>query len=449
MTWEIGILADGGRYSLVQSDASSVTIGRRRDCEVALEDDDCFNAVSGNHARIERVGNGTKVTDLQSRNGTFVNGVRVDETAQVVSGDVVRLGEHGPLVGVGAPGPAPISRAADLAASSPRAFAFLDEGVALRNTPQTECFELDVPESQSRARQSRAGVTQGFTRMFAAASGASKTSRAAIMAAGILAIMLVVYIGYDIASSAPVTRYRDVVNKASPSVVKIVCSSASGGVSLGSGFVISTDDTAAGSRGRPSVPPLVVVTNFHVIDGAASSIVEFTNGEEAVVDGVIAFDRSRDIAILSAEKIPLGIQPLKLRHTRPEYDDVVIIGSPLFSKQSVTKGVVSQFRTHDEMRQVVDLELGDGTYDEMYPRPMSWIETDTRMIHGNSGGPVVSYDGEVIGVATMGMPRKGDGIRISFAVSSLTVVDIVSAAMTDDSPVLAMGAHGGQGDKYP
>jgi hypothetical protein len=65
-----------------------LTIGRRAECEVVLQDD----AVSGRHARISWDTDNWQVEDLESTNGTFLNGQRVTRPTRLKSGDALRVG---------------------------------------------------------------------------------------------------------------------------------------------------------------------------------------------------------------------------------------------------------------------------------------------------------------------------------------------------------------------
>src|SRR5262249_59313717 len=80
-------LAGGGRFAV--EGGHRVVLGRGRQCEVVLADD----TVSSSHARLEAKGQGERVavTDLNSSNGTFLNGKRVT-SAQAQVGDVLRFG---------------------------------------------------------------------------------------------------------------------------------------------------------------------------------------------------------------------------------------------------------------------------------------------------------------------------------------------------------------------
>jgi len=152
--------------------------------------------------------------------------------------------------------------------------------------------------------------------------------------------------------------------------------------SLGSGFVISPDG--------------YIVTNNHVIDDVDSIRVAFADGTE--LDAVVVGrDPKTDIALIRVEPekelfaLPLGNSEL----VRPG-DWVVAIGNPFDLGHTVTAGIISAKHR----------VIGQGSYDD-------FIQTDAAINPGNSGGPLISLQGEVIGINTAINPRAN---TIGFAV---------------------------------
>jgi predicted component of type VI protein secretion system len=80
-------LEEGEEFAV---DSGPLTIGRSGQNDVALEGDEFASA---RHLRIEPRRDGVWLLDLDSTNGTFVNGIRIDEPRRLVPGDVVRVGE--------------------------------------------------------------------------------------------------------------------------------------------------------------------------------------------------------------------------------------------------------------------------------------------------------------------------------------------------------------------
>ena len=210
-------------------------------------------------------------------------------------------------------------------------------------------------------------------------------------------------------ASSPQSKERTVaqiVKESSDAVVQVVVSDSSGqDLGLGSGFIVSQD-------GR-------IVTNYHVINGAHSAIVKLTNGAFFPVDGVLAADKDRDLALLkvSGKNLPF----LTLAYTPPQIGEhVVAIGSPLGLDNTVSDGIVSAVREE---------------------RPgKSWIQTTAPVSHGNSGGPLLNSAGKVIGVITLGVnPQVGQ--NLNFAVPSDAVKALLASA-ANPTPFESLGAAG-------
>ncbi len=166
--------------------------------------------------------------------------------------------------------------------------------------------------------------------------------------------------------------------------------------SLGSGFVIRK------SRGF-----LFIVTNSHVIEKAKIIIVKFYNGSKykAVVVGK---DSKSDIAVLKVkvdEKIK-NVKPLKIGNPSLLKVGYFVLsgGSPYNLGLTFTLGIIS----------ALNRNLGISAYE-------NYIQTDAAINPGDSGGPLLNLDGEVIGMNTA-IIQTGQGL--GFAIPINTVVDI-------------------------
>jgi hypothetical protein len=84
---ESSVLGEGDAYPV---ESAPITVGRGGQNDLALEGDEF---ASSRHVRIEPRGDGVWVQDLDSTNGTYVNGIRIDGARRLASGDVVRVGE--------------------------------------------------------------------------------------------------------------------------------------------------------------------------------------------------------------------------------------------------------------------------------------------------------------------------------------------------------------------
>ena len=155
--------------------------------------------------------------------------------------------------------------------------------------------------------------------------------------------------------------------------------------SLGSGFVIES----AG----------VIVTNNHVIADADEIVVRFQDDTSLPAE-LVGRDEKTDLAILKVtpEK-PLTALPIGDSTKARVGDWVVAIGNPFGLGGSVTAGIISA-RQRD---------IRSGPYD-------AFIQTDAAINKGNSGGPLINMDGEVIGINTAIYSPSGGSVGIGFAV---------------------------------
>ena len=171
---------------------------------------------------------------------------------------------------------------------------------------------------------------------------------------------------------------------------------------LGSGFVI-------GKSGH-------IVTNYHVVHGADTIEVGFSN-RDTVKARVVGTDPSTDLAVLKVDVDARALTPLRLGDSDRIRvgDSVVAIGNPLGLARSVTAGIVSALHR--------PLTAPDNfTIDDV-------IQTDAAINSGNSGGPLIAANGRVIGVNTAiatGNTGAGGNIGIGFAVPINTVRDVTS-----------------------
>lgn len=164
---------------------------------------------------------------------------------------------------------------------------------------------------------------------------------------------------------------------------------------LGSGFIISEDGQ--------------IVTNHHVIDGAATVMVKLSDGRNLQAT-VVGSDPLTDIALLhvDAEDLP-AIEFGSSAQMRPG-DEVFAVGNPFGLGGTVTSGIVS----------AISRNINSGPYDD-------FIQTDAAINRGNSGGPLFNVEGEVIGVNTAIYSPDGGSVGIGFSVPS----DLVQAIVDD------------------
>ena len=208
---------------------------------------------------------------------------------------------------------------------------------------------------------------------------------------------------------------NEIYKRSGPGVVQITStvgsSTSSGGQfqqsgqAQGSGFVVDKEGH--------------IVTNYHVIKGANSIEVRFSN-DDTLKARLVGSDPSTDIALLEVDADSRALTPLALANSdRIEVGDAVVaIGNPFGLERTVTAGIVSA------LQRAVRAPNGF-TIDHV-------IQTDAPINHGNSGGPLLDTRGEVIGVnSQIETGGAGDGnVGIGFAVPSNTVKSVVAQLLT-------------------
>lgn len=173
-----------------------------------------------------------------------------------------------------------------------------------------------------------------------------------------------------------------------------------GGISYGSGFIISSDG--------------YVLTNHHVIDGSTKIIVHLANRRE-VEAKLVGSDQSTDVAVLKLNEKNLPVLTIGDSSRLKPGQWVVAIGSPFGFDHSVTAGIVSA--------------LGRPSIDGSQ-RYVPFIQTDVAINRGNSGGPLLNTSGEVIGINSQIFSNSGGYMGVSFAIPiqvAMNAVDQIKA----------------------
>jgi S1-C subfamily serine protease len=146
------------------------------------------------------------------------------------------------------------------------------------------------------------------------------------------------------------------------------------GIGIGTGVVI--------------VDKGIILTNLHVVLGASTIKVVFFDGLESEAS-VIGVQPENDLAVLKAAKLPDDLKAAVLRSTQDlaPGDDVVAVGFPFGIGPSASAGIISglkrEYRSPEGKRLLTNL-----------------IQFDAAANPGNSGGPLVTMDGEVVGIVT-------------------------------------------------
>ena len=200
----------------------------------------------------------------------------------------------------------------------------------------------------------------------------------------------------SVSSNAPPDR-QDVsalISKALPGVVSISVE-LNGAHAAGTGFVISSDGEIA--------------TNAHVVADATKIDVKFADGSTAAAK-VLGVDRTDDLAVVKVDKAGLTALPLGKSSDLRIGEPVVAIGNALdlTGGPTATEGIVSALdRT---------IDTADGEH------LTHLVQTDAAINPGNSGGPLLTLDGEVVGINSAG---SQDAQNIGFAIAIDTARPIV------------------------
>lgn len=146
-----------------------------------------------------------------------------------------------------------------------------------------------------------------------------------------------------------------------------------------------------------------VVTNNHVINGADKITVKLEDGREFKAK-LVGADPMSDVALIQLEN-PKDLTEIKIADSDKLRvgDFTVAIGNPFGLGQTVTSGIVSA------------LGRSTGNTDESYE---SYIQTDAAVNRGNSGGPLINLNGELIGINTAIISPSGGNAGIAFAIPS-------------------------------
>jgi hypothetical protein len=219
----------------------------------------------------------------------------------------------------------------------------------------------------------------------------------------------------DTGSGSPVDR-AGVIERVSRSVVLLSTDKGS----LGTGFLVAEGDTVA--------------TNFHVVEGATAVTATFNDGKTIDVVGFLRAAPQHDLVLLRlgqmAEAPPLAVAASDAGLG----SDVYAVGMPKGLAFSVSKGVLSGYRSWPEVENVLESDVGKDT-DFYIDLDSRWIQTTTPISPGNSGGPLLNEAGEVIGVNTMRSISRTSQ-NLNFAVDRSHVATL-TANPTNETILLA------------
>ena len=176
--------------------------------------------------------------------------------------------------------------------------------------------------------------------------------------------------------------------------------------SLGSGVIVDPDG--------------MIITNYHVIDGA-TSITVATSDRRTFQAKLILKDKASDLAVLQVQPGEYRLPYLELRDSdRLEVGDLVLaIGNPFNVGQTVTSGIISALAR-------TAVGIGDFQF---------FIQTDAAINPGNSGGALVTMDGRLAGLNTAIYSKSGGSMGIGFAVPANMLRVVIANAKAGRSYV--------------
>ena len=223
----------------------------------------------------------------------------------------------------------------------------------------------------------------------------------------------------------PEGRFSKVAAAVADSVVTVEATSDQEG-SQGSGVVVD-------GRGY-------IVTNNHVISEAATNPsqykmhVVFNNGEE-VPANLVGRDPKTDLAVLKVDNVDnLSVAKMGDSDKLRVGDEVIAAGAPLGLRSTVTAGIISA------MHRPVPLS-GDGSDTDTV---IDGLQTDAPINHGNSGGPLIDMNGNVIGINTAGKSLSESASGLGFAIPVNEVKAVVDTLIRDGKiahPTLGLTAR--------
>jgi putative serine protease PepD len=163
-----------------------------------------------------------------------------------------------------------------------------------------------------------------------------------------------------------------------------------------------------------------IVTNQHVVSGASTVKVKFSDGSTYTAT-VVGSDAATDVAVLHVNAPSSKLNPLTLADSSKVEvgDGVVAIGNPFGLDGTVTSGIVSAVGREIASPDETPIEGA--------------IQTDAAINHGNSGGPLLDLHGQVIGITSQIQSEGGGNDGVGFAVPSNTVKSIASQLIASGS----------------
>jgi putative serine protease PepD len=182
----------------------------------------------------------------------------------------------------------------------------------------------------------------------------------------------------------------------------------------------------------------LILTNDHVVKGASSITVDASGSSKTTRSAtLVGEEANQDLALISVDPSGLGLKPLTLASSSPVKvgDAVYAIGNPYGLEETLTRGIVSALGR--------EIAAPDGS------KIIGAIQTDAALNPGNSGGPLLDEEGDVIGVnsqiasdASTANGSQPGSTGVGFAISSNTVAEAIKKIESGQGVTYASATQG-------
>ena len=427
-----------------------IFIGRNTNNDVVIADP----YVSGQHISITQNDDGSfRISDLGSRNGTYVNGKKIVQQ-MLYYNDIVKIGEHiipwqeyfqqnagiytGKIIkqySIGRNIDNNIVISDDYASGKHALLSLTDLGEVIiqdigstNGTFVNDCKITNIlinPGDRLRIARTPLIWTDYCEPQTNKNGRSNQTNKtrfwiiiAASIAAGVLLMISAWFIGVKIgiikgsntdsipSDTMPVfSNLNELVKYTEKAVFLIETDNNSGqAVAYGTGFFVSSNG--------------VGITNAHVLRNGSGWKIKTYSGQSYSIEKVLRTNDTYDYSIfkvISDERFT----NLKISDTPPEKgQDIYVLGNPQGIESTLTKGIVSGLKGGTE-EDVIEGKFGSGN---------TYIQIDVAISHGSSGSPVMNMKGEVIGVATLSF-EEADCKNCNFALTIDMVRSDVESVM--------------------
>jgi S1-C subfamily serine protease len=191
-----------------------------------------------------------------------------------------------------------------------------------------------------------------------------------------------------------------IAKSADGAIVTIVMANGDKPIAQGTGFLVRADG--------------VIVTNYHVIENGDVAAVKFPDGSTYPVDGLLAGDKVRDLAVIKIHGRAFRTLTLGNSDRVRVGEQVVAIGNPLSLESTVSNGIISGVRTS---------KAQGGKF----------LQTTAPISPGSSGGPLFNMLGEVVGINTMYL-EGGENLNFAIPVNDAKLLLLSQSARIRDLP---------------